>query len=127
MSAAGHISAGDSSRMSAVRELGEELGIVVKDENELEFVTSEKSSATGWTQRYGDFHDNEIQDIYVYRPVTSVAVSDLVLQKEEVETAEYWNWRDYRERLLRGDETLVPRSAGYFERFFPWLEKEVGG
>lgn len=127
VSAAGHISAGGSSRTTAVRELAEELGIVLEDADELEFVTSEKTSAKGWTRRHGDFEDNEIQDIYVYRPVNSVAVSDLVLQKEEVETVEYWNWREYRRRLLRRDETLVPRSAGYFDRFFPWLEREVGG
>lgn len=125
VSAAGHISAGDSSRPSAIRELGEELGIELDDDGELEFVTSEKASATGSTKRHGAFIDNEIQDIYVFQPKESYALSKLVLQEEEVETAEYWDWVDYRDRLLSGDEQLVPRSTGYFESFFPWLEKNI--
>lgn len=127
VSAAGHITAGDQSRMSAVRELGEELGIMLKDEGELEFVTSERMSARGSTEKYGEFVDNEIQDIYVYRPDKAVEVDELVLQEEEVDKVEYWKWDEYKARLLAGDVALVPRSEGYFERFFPWLERKVQG
>eukprot|EP00177_Eucheuma_denticulatum_P004459 GFKZ01008095.1.p1 GENE.GFKZ01008095.1~~GFKZ01008095.1.p1 ORF type:complete len:257 (+),score=32.35 GFKZ01008095.1:89-772(+) len=125
VSAAGHITAGDQSRMSAVRELGEELGIMLEDEGELEFVTSERMSARGSTEKYGEFVDNEIQDIYVYRPDKAVEVDELKLQEEEVEKVEYWKWDEYKARLLAGDMALVPRSEGYFERFFPWLERKV--
>lgn len=125
VSAAGHISAGDSSKPSAIRELGEELGIELKDDTDLEFVTSEKASATGSTARHGEFIDNEIQDIYVYRPEETVRIEDIVLQEEEVEAVAYWQWKDYRDKLLNDDDQLVPRSRGYFETFFPWLEKEI--
>lgn len=125
VSAAGHITAGDASLPSAERELCEELGISV-GAGELKLVTSERASARGSTDRHGKFLDNEMQDIYVYRPAETVPLEKLVLQKEEVEEAQYWNWKEYRDRLRNGDQTLVPRSEGYFERFFPWLEREVG-
>lgn len=124
VSAAGHISAGDSSRPSAVRELKEELGIELRNEDELEFVTSQKACATGSTKRHGKFSDNEIQDIYVYRPSQTVPLEQFVLQEEEVEAVEYWKWAEYRDRLLNNEEEMVPRSEGYFEVFFPWLERE---
>lgn len=93
----------------------------------LEFVTAEKASATGSTERHGKFLDNEIQDIYVYRPVGTVPLEQFTLQEEEVDEVQYWDWKEYRARLLKGDEELVPRSPGYFEQFFPWLERQLGG
>lgn len=90
-------------------------------------MTCEKASAHGRTERHGEFVDNEIQDIYVYRPAETVAVQQFTLQKEEVDEVQYWDWREYRKRLTDGDEALVPRSSGYFERFFPWLERNCRG
>lgn len=86
-SSAGHIPAGDAPVESAVRELGEELGIRAAPD-ELEYA--------GWFDiRYEkEFHgrmfrDNEYCSVYVYR--RPVDVSALRLQEEEVERADWFD------------------------------------
>ncbi|KAI0562678.1 nudix hydrolase 3 [Gracilaria domingensis] len=125
VSAAGHISAGDDSLTSATRELEEELGISLREDEELEFLTSVKASATGKTDRHGPYVDNEIQDIYVFRPRLTFPIERMVLQSEEVEQVQYWSWKEYQERSLRNDELLVPRSVMYKQKAFPRLAEAV--
>lgn len=124
MSAAGHIEAGDESRVTAERELGEELGVTLNSPNDLQFAMSVRNSATGETQRHGKYKDNEIQDIYVYAPTADAELQadSLTLQVEEVESVEYWKWSEYCERCNSGDNDLVPRSDEYRAKFFPWLQ-----
>lgn len=105
-----------------MRELEEELGIALKEGENLKLISSEKASATGSTERHGKFQDNEIQDIYVFIPERTIEIQSLKLQKEEVERVEYWNCTEYRQRLQQGDQQLVPRSPGYFLNVFPYLE-----
>ncbi|CAN8068577.1 unnamed protein product [Agarophyton chilense] len=125
VSAAGHISAGGDSLPSAIRELEEELGIHLQEGEEVEFLTSVKASATGRTDRHGPYVDNEIQDIYVYRPKETVPPNRMILQREEVDKVEYWPWSEYRERCLNNDEILVPRSEMYKQKAFPMLEEAI--
>lgn len=83
------------------------------------------ASATGQTERHGPYIDNEIQDLYIYWPKRTVETHDLILQKEEVESVEYWHWDDYCKRSCQGDETMVPRSEPYRQLFFPWLQNRI--
>lgn len=87
----------------------------------MQFVMSVKATATGRTDRHGEYTDNEIQDIYVYDPKKTVPFTELILQEDEVESVEYWQWDDYCKRCNDGDETVVPRSELYRHEFFPWL------
>lgn len=125
MSVGGHISAGSESATSARRELEEELGIIARGGNDLEFVMTVKAQATGSTMKHGTYMDNEIQDVYIFWPRCTVELEQLVLQEEEVERAEYWEWTEYVKRTALGDEGLVPRSPMYRELFFPWLSARI--
>ncbi len=91
-SSAGHIDAGDEPLESAQRELSEELGIRAAPED--------LSFAGTFRIEYEEvfhgapFHDNEVAFVFVYeKPVDR---SKLILQKEEVETVE---WFDLEETI----------------------------
>lgn len=92
-SSAGHIQAGDEPLVSAVRELHEELGISVCPET-LQFagtfdICYEK-------EFHGKlFKDNEIAYVYVY--LEPVSIEQLTLQKEELDSVE---WFDLEEVIV---------------------------
>ena len=87
-SAAGHVTAGDLPLHAACRELEEELGIHAAEE-ELELIGT-------FTNRYDAmfhgslFRDNEFT--FVYRYKGTVELENLMLQKEEIESA---GWFDF--------------------------------
>lgn len=83
------------------------------------------ASAEGHTARHGPYLDNEIQDIYVYWPQETFPTERMVLQTEEVDRVEYWDWKEYRRLSLRNDPELVPRSPMYKEKIFPWFDQEI--
>ena len=89
-SSAGHIQAGDEPEESAIRELYEELGIQASKE-ELQFagcfdIQYEK-------EFHGKmFRDNEVAFVYMY--TKPVDVAKLILQKEEVESVEWFDMEE---------------------------------
>ena len=96
-SSAGHIQAGDEPLESALRELEEELGIHATPE-QLHFAgTFPISFAKEFHGKM--FRDEELAFVYIYdQPVD---ITELVLQKEEVEAVE---WFDLEEDLRRMQE-----------------------
>ena len=104
-SSAGHIPAGDEPLESALRELGEELGIQASPE-QLRF-------AGHFDIRYEkEFHgrlfrDNEYAFVYVYRE--PVDIHALTLQAEEVERVDWFDLEDtWAELPTRRDLYCVP-------------------
>lgn len=90
ISSAGHISAGDSALPAAVREMGEELGLVVEPE-QLHYIGSHYGAFEA--PFYGRmFRDREISSVFVY--TEPVQVEDLHLQASEVESV---CWMEYEE------------------------------
>lgn len=88
ISSAGHVAAGSGYLETAVREIGEELGISAS-KDDLHFIGFHKGIMNG--NFYGrDFQNHEISAVYVYdKPVKMENIS---LQKEEVEEV---IWMDY--------------------------------
>ena len=122
-SSAGHIRAGEEPRISAVRELKEELGIDAKPEH-LKF------AGTFPVKYEKEFHnkmfkDNEIAFVYVY--LESVDISQVKVQEEELECVEWFDM-DYvhRECLSHNQKFCVPvkglETAGEYLRL---VEKQL--
>lgn len=88
ISSAGHVAAGGGYLETAVREIGEELGISAS-KDDLHLIGFHKGIMNG--NFYGrDFENHEISAVYVYdKPVKT---ENLSLQKEEVEQV---IWMDY--------------------------------
>lgn len=124
ISAAGHVAAGDDFLDTAVREIGEELGIKAAPE-QLHFA--------GYHFGYCEdvfykkpFRDSEVSAVYVFRE--PVEAEKLCLQKEEVESV---CWMDYGECLDRVRQRTMPTCI-YEDEFvmlgqFLGIEKEKTG
>lgn len=101
-SAAGHIGAGDDPLLSACRELYEELGIKASYEDMIFIGT--------FTNKYEQvfhghmFRDNEVSFVYVYR--REIALSDLVLQEEEVESVRWFDLDLVEKALVEGNRKI---------------------
>uniref|UniRef100_A0A7S0ZG27 Nudix hydrolase domain-containing protein n=1 Tax=Timspurckia oligopyrenoides TaxID=708627 RepID=A0A7S0ZG27_9RHOD len=125
VSSAGHVGSGDVSFSTAIRELEEELGLSV-NENQLEFVFSVKSSNRGYSPAQGAFIDNEIQDVYALYTPTQYDKSDLKLQESEVSNVKYIPLAEYKSALQSKNDSYVPRPDAYQEQLFEFLESKCG-
>lgn len=117
-SSAGHVPAGDDPISSAIRELEEELGIKAT-EDDLSFagVIRIHFEKTFYTK---PFKDNEVAFIFVYdKPVET---ADFVLQKEEVESVEWFDLEAVREAIAppRDEQFCVPSEG--LETVRKWIE-----
>ncbi len=107
-SSAGHIQAGDEPRVSAIRELHEELGIQAQPD-ELDYAGMFRIH---YDMVFHDkpFKDNEVSFVYVYqRPVN---IENLTLQKEEVESVRWFSLDEVCEGVRNHDETYCVPSGG---------------
>ena len=100
VSAAGHLSAGESAVEAATRETYEELGLKLH-RDELKLVATLRESCV---LNNGTYHDNELHDIFVVR--RDVDIASLRLDPEEVAEVK---WVDQ----LRPDRTFVPHQDEY--------------
>ena len=100
VSAAGHLSAGESAIEAAVRETGEELGLTIAGD-ELKLVTTLRESCV---LNGGTYFDNEFHEIFAVR--RDVIIDALILDAEEVAEVK---WVDE----LRPDGSFVPHAEEY--------------
>lgn len=104
ISSAGHISAGDSSLVTARRELHEELGIMLpKDAFELLFVFLQECVIND-----GQFINNEYNDVYLVTTIDPIPLEAFTLQESEVSAIKYISLEEYRNLLLKEDPQYVP-------------------
>lgn len=108
VSSAGHTSAGEETRYSAVRELEEELGIVTDPRN-LEFVGMIKSTKICDT-RLGKRTDKEFATVFIYKK--PVEIKNLKLQKSEVSEV---CWVDIDECIARINDENFPNCLNLSE------------
>jgi isopentenyldiphosphate isomerase len=119
-SSAGHVRAGDEPRASAIRELGEELGIRA-DPSDLRFLGTFHIKFS--KEFHGTtFRDNEVSFVYLYaRPVDA---ANLTLQAEEVERVDWFDLSAVRDACLRNDPRFCV-SAGDLELLSGALSAEA--
>jgi len=104
-SSAGHIQAGDEPLESAIRELGEELGIKAT-EDELNFVGTFRVQ---YEKEFHDklFKDNEVAFVYVY--LGEIDLNQVVVQEEELECVEWFDLDEtYNECKAHNQKFCVP-------------------
>lgn len=107
-SSAGHIPAGMEPLESAIRELGEELGIHAHKE-QLEYIG--KFRVQYEEEFYGEpFRDNEVIRVYVYRE--PVDPRKLVLQEEEVEEVRFFDVAEVYEEVQKGSDEICVNPVG---------------
>ncbi len=115
ISGAGHLSAGDDSRGGAVRELQEELGVDVAEE-QLQLLGRLKRKDMPSVK----LKDNEFTDVYLLR--LSLDVDKAELQLEEVAAIKYVSIDEFKNMVEREDQNLV-MCPETFELLFKFFEK----
>lgn len=123
LSCGGHVTAGEGSVETAVRELEEELDLRILP-SELEFVGTFTSSA----RLTPDFVNNSFNDMYILR--TEAELSELHFQEEEISALKYVPITEFYEMAMSSgmssdlngenwtlDADLVPHRRMY-EKFF---------
>lgn len=115
ISSAGHISAGDSSLISAQRELQEELGInLPKDAFEFLFTFVQQNVIND-----GKFINNEFADVYLVTTLNPIPLEAFTLQQTEVSAVKYIAYEEYKNLLAKDDPNFVPYdvNGGYGQLF----------
>ncbi|CAM6010514.1 unnamed protein product [Sphagnum balticum] len=123
ISSAGHISAGDTSLITARRELQEELGITLPSEAfELLFVYLQQCVIND-----GKFINNEYNDVYLVTLVEPIPLDAFSLQESEVSAVKYIGWKEYAELLRKEDAGYVPYEVdGGYGELFSAIQKRYG-
>ena len=111
ISCAGHISSGDSSLSAAIRELREELGIVIEGSDLKKLFTV--------PQRYENpdncYYDNEIADVYLC--IVPVEKEQLFPDPEEVSDVAYFSVNLLKNKLIKEKNLFVPHNEEYRRLF----------
>ena len=97
ISSAGHIPAGEDHLTCALRELNEELGVTASPEDLIELGMHEGYTETEFSGK--PFKNYEIAKVYLY--TKPIRISDLTLQKEEVESVK---WMDLEECIQKAKD-----------------------
>ncbi|KAH7867214.1 hypothetical protein Vadar_030515 [Vaccinium darrowii] len=115
ISSAGHISAGDSSLISARRELHEELGVILpNDAFELIFIFLQECVIND-----GKFINNEFNDVYLVTTIAPIPLEAFTLQESEVSAVKYIPLEEYKNLLAKEDPEYVPYDVnGQYGKLF---------
>lgn len=114
VSCSGHISAGEDSRSSALRELQEELGLEIR-EKELKLLFKTKDSCI---TNKGTFVNNEHKDVYLVKK--DLEIQDFKLDPLEVSEVKFMKIEDLKQHIEDHDKTFVPHEEQY-KKLFEYL------
>lgn len=109
ISVAGHISAGEEPITSALREVEEEIGLIITQEQLCLIGTAQKS-----IQHHSHLIDNELHYIYVCE--IDFDIRSLKIQKEEVSAIQSIPLNDLIKKVTTPD--FVPRTDNYYPFVF---------
>ncbi len=116
ISAAGHVSAGEDSETSALREIEEEVGVRLK-KSDLKILGSVTQQEV---QNEGTYVNNEYNDIYLVE--MEIDTGKLNLQGDEVEEVRLISWKELYSWVRNKKEDLVSHPAEH-KLLFEYLEK----
>jgi len=114
ISVAGHLSAGDTPKQAAVREIKEEIGLQI-EESQLCFLKLLKRSKI---PKVG-FLDNEFNFLFAVKQ--DIVIEDLKLQKEEVAEVKLISITDFKEQLKQNKDLFVSHG----EEYYTYIIKEL--
>lgn len=107
VSTAGHVSSGQTSKEAAIREVSEEIGINIK-EQELNHIITYKE-----IEKVKENHiSNHIYDFYIVNK-ENIKIEDITVQKSEVEQVKLCNLEEVNQILL--EQNVVERPEVYRE------------
>lgn len=118
ISAAGHLSAGDTKLQGALREVEEELSVELEEKDLIRIGEVRNES----TQHEGKYINKEYVDIYVV--CKDLPINDFVIQESEVSEVRYIPLGELKKWVLEKRSDLVLR-AEEFKILFHYLENSL--
>ncbi len=106
VTSAGHIQAGQTSKDAAIRELLEEVGIEVK-EDDLNYLLTYKNKKI-----LENYLDNQFYDCYLVK-IKNIDMNKIKMQKEEVSQVKMCNVNEVKE-MIKNDQVII-RNELYSE------------
>ncbi|MGD9901568.1 MAG: NUDIX domain-containing protein [Spirochaetales bacterium] len=116
ISCAGHLSAGDDSITGALREIKEELGLIINPKD-LKFIKTIKTPAKNSL----GFVNNEFNDMYILK--TSLPLSAMHFDEEEVSGLYFVTYKDFKDMVATNSKELV-RFEEEFNILFALFDNE---
>lgn len=107
VSVAGHVSSGQTSIETALREVSEELGIVINEE-ELKYILTYKNSR----KIKENYIDKQIYDCYIVNK-EEININDIKMQESEVEQVKLCELKEFKE--LIEEKKVMDREELYKE------------
>ena len=111
ISAAGHVSAGDDSITSAIREVHEELGLTKAGQDFAHLFTIKHQS----TENNEQYINNEFSDVYLL--TQDLDLSKIKIQAEEVSEVKFVHYTELERMIDSDDDTFVKRPEEYQKLF----------
>lgn len=118
VSVAGHIGSGEKSVTAAIREINEEIGLIVS-EKDLKYIGVFRESH----QHQDEFIDNEIHHIYINE--LKVDINSLIIQQEELSAIKLLDIELFKNVLKKPDydKIFVPHNASYYSFILSEIDK----
>lgn len=113
ISAAGHIKAGESVIEGTIRELKEELGVIVKEED-LQYVETIKSTKNPINREFG----------YVYLLECSYSVEKYVFEDKEVSEVKYIDFEELEKMVADKVDGLLIHTEE-FKKLFEYIRNQI--
>jgi len=114
ISAAGHISAGDTSVSAACRELLEEIGVCATQQ-ELIYVCTIRGI---YEDPSRPFIDHELSDVFLVRK--EIPIDKKTMLSEEVDDIQYFGIDELKRKLAQTPHLFVPHHEAY-KRLFAYI------
>lgn len=118
VSVAGHISFGETEQIAALREVNEEIGLTIF-ENDLEFI--------GNTQHKNKHHEKliDVELHHIYIGELKKPISELKIQEEEVADLKLMPIDDFEIALKNDTSNYVPHGTKYYQKIISALKTKT--
>ena len=110
----GHVKSGESSIEASIRELKEEIGVSVL-ENELEYLYSLKEEKSS-----DNYIENIFYDTYLLRKI--IELNDIIIEEEELSDIRYMNIDEVYNLINSKSNNFVPNDEDY-KRIFKLIRR----
>ncbi len=117
ISIAGHVMAGESSLMAAIREIKEEINLDVQDSDLTLLFTIKR------VQPYENIYLHVHDDVYLFK--YDLDIEKTKIQREELSDIKFIPYKELEQKLLSKDPSYVPFSEEH-AKLFAYLKQNIG-
>ena len=117
ITAGGHVLSGEFGKSALIREIKEELGVKVED-NEIDYLVGSIS-----TNIKGDIINNHFNECYIV--TKDIDIADVKLQEEEVSAVKWFTKQEILDRINNNFDGITDKTGAwnFLKKYYEVLEK----